>query len=411
MIKLLGKILIYILSFLLIILLSIPILLLPFVTSTPIWLWLILLFGELCLLSCLIHYLKIKRILLVISGLLLLNVFAVIISQLTASTQPILGPDGKPLPGSIAVLEKVHLNGSDQWITIRGKNVKNPVLLYLGIGGPGAGGFPATLTSLKPLEDHFTIINWDQPGTGKSYNAVPINTLTTQRFVDDAYALTKIIRTRFKQDKIYVMGLSWGTIVGIDLVKQHPEVIKAYIGNGQMVNTTENDRYGYYLALKISKDKKDTKTADKLKEYGPPPYEGNGLALKYAEYNDVLFEYMDSPTIPVIMLLVPQLAREYGYIDKINFDRGLYESFTVLYPQLIDLDFIKQAPKLNAPIYFLAGKKDVNAVSSIVERYYNALEAPYKKFVWLRSGHGATAEELSDILVNTVLAETKAGSK
>ena len=89
-----------------------------------------------------------------------------------------------------------------------------PILLYLGIGGPGAGGFPANALTLKPLEDHFVVVNWDQPGTGKSYGAVPISTLTVDRFVADAHALTEYLCQRFDRDKIYVMGLSWGTILG-----------------------------------------------------------------------------------------------------------------------------------------------------------------------------------------------------
>jgi pimeloyl-ACP methyl ester carboxylesterase len=333
---------------------------------------------------------------------------AVIGSQWHASTPPILAANGQPLPGSIATMEQVTLNGSQQWITIRGKNAHNPVLLYLGIGGPGAGGFPATATTLSPLEDHFVVVNWDQPGTGKSYNAVPISTLTVERFVSDAHALTQLLCTRFHQDKIYVLGLSWGTILGIKLVQQYPDLFYAYIGNGQMVNTTENDRLGYELALKIVTERGDTATEDRLRGYGPPPYVGDGMTVKYAAYNDVLFNYMGSLTIEQILLLVPQFAPEYGLLDKVNFDRGLIESFAVLYPQLRDLDFTTQASKLDVPVYFLVGR-DVNAMASLVERYYNILQAPHKELIWLNSGHGATAEETVDALVNHALKQTWPG--
>jgi pimeloyl-ACP methyl ester carboxylesterase len=384
------------------ILIHTPLLLAPLVTSVSVPMWVGLILAEIILIAITVKRFKTKSWIWGVE--FITNILVIVLSQVLAVTPPIRGTDGKKSTGSIAVLEKVKLNGSEQWITIRGKDTGKPILLYLGIGGPGAGGFPATFTSLKPLEDHFVVVNWDQPGTGKSYGARNIKELTTQTFVDDAYELINLMRARFKQEKVYVMGLSWGTIVGINLVQQHPEVIKAYVGNGQMVNTTENDRYGYELAVRLSEEQGNTKTLSKLREFGAPPYEGKNLGIKYTVYNDVLFKHMDSPTIPMIMLLVPQLAKEYGYIDKINFDRGLYESFTTLYPQLRDLDFIKQVPKLNVPVYFLAGEKDVNAVSSIVERYYNILEAPKKKLVWLKSGHGATAEELRDILVNQVLS-------
>ncbi len=176
---------------------------------------------------------RLLRLALVLGILLVGLATAVVGSQWHASTPPILGANGQPLSGSIATLEQVTLNGSQQWITIRGKDVNNPVLLYLGIGGPGAGGFPATATSLAPLEDHFVVVNWDQPGTGKSYNALPISTLTVERFVSDAHQLTQLLRARFHQDKIYVLGLSWGTILGIKLVQQYPELFSPISGTGR----------------------------------------------------------------------------------------------------------------------------------------------------------------------------------
>jgi pimeloyl-ACP methyl ester carboxylesterase len=384
-----------------------PLLLAPLTTSTPSYIWIPL---GITALFCIYLLFKIKPIrkaaIFMFVGFILIDILTVIASQFFATTPPIRDQNGQPIPGSIASLEKVNLNNSQQWITIRGKDTSKPVLLYLGIGGPGAGGLPATFTSLRSLEDQFVVVNWDQPGTGKSYNARSISSLTTQQFVDDAKALTDLIRLRFKQEKIYVMGLSWGTIVGINLIQQYPELYHAYIGNGQMVNTTENDRFGYELAIKISTEKGDIARAEKLKSYGLPPYEGKGMAIKYTDYNNILFDYMGSANIWMVLALVPQLAREYGYLDKINFDRGLIESFQVLYPQLRDLDFVSQAPKLEVPVYFLVGSKDVNAVASIVERYYNALEAPKKELIWVPSGHGATAEELKDAMVNHVLMQT-----
>ncbi len=117
---------------------------------------------------------------------------AAVESQWHASTAQILGANGQPLPGSIATLEQITVNGSRQWITIRGKNAHNPVLLFL-MGGPGAGGF-LDQGFLAPLEDHFVVVNWDQPNTGKSYGAVPREQLTPQRYVADAYALTQLLR-------------------------------------------------------------------------------------------------------------------------------------------------------------------------------------------------------------------------
>jgi pimeloyl-ACP methyl ester carboxylesterase len=335
--------------------------------------------------------------------MLAVAVLAVVASQVYAATPPIVGANGKALPGSIATLEKMNLNGSEQWITIRGKDASRPVLLYLGIGGPGAGGFPASALTLAPLEDHFVVVNWDQPGTGKSYGAVPISTLTVDRVVSDAHELTQQLRARFHQEKIYVLGLSWGTIVGTKLVKQYPELYHAYVGTGQMVNTTENDRLGYELAIELAAARGDPALVDTLRRNGPPPYSGDGMAGKYVVYNNVLFDHMGSLRIEQVLVIVPHFAREYGLLDKLNFARGLIDSYPVLYPQLRDLDFTTQAATVDVPMYFLVGRRDVNAVASLVERYYNILEAPYKELIWLDSAHGAGADEIRDALVNHVL--------
>lgn len=395
-----GRVLLWCVTALVIFLLAVPVALLPLSTAVPTLLWIVLAVADLALIIALMRVARTWHM-----AAAMLPGVAVAASQSFAATPPILGTDGKPLPGSIASLEQVTLNGSQQWITMRGKNINNPVLLYLGIGGPGAGGFPANRTSLAPLEDQFVVVNWDQPGTGKSYNARPIVTLTVQQVVNDARALTELLRARFHQDKIYVMGLSWGTIVGTKLVQQYPHLFYAYLGMGQMVNTTENDRMGYELALKITTERGDIRTANRLRAYGPPPYVGDGMALKYALYNNILFDSMGNARLEFVLLLVPQLAQEYGLWDRVNFDRGLIQSYAVLYPQLRDLDFTTQAAKIDVPMFFLHGRNDVNAVSSLVERYYNGLHAPYKELIWLDSGHGAGPAEIQDALVNHVLVQ------
>ena len=374
---------------------------LPLATSVPVYLWLLLVLLDGILIVGLLRPKKTDHVRpLVFSGLIIVAVIAIVASQLYATTPSIAGEK------SIAVLEKVQLGGSEQWITIRGKDINKPVLLYLGIGGPGAGGFPATAMNLKPLEDHFVVVNWDQPGTGKSYGSVPISTLTVSQYVADAHELTQLIKDRFHRDKIYVLGLSWGTILGTKLVQQYPGDYYAYVGTGQMVNTTENDQLGYRLALKIVKENGDQILFNKLKEYGEPPYNGEGMALKYAVYNNVLFDYMGSANLQTVLLLAPQFAREYGLVDKINFGRGLIESFAVVYPQLKGLDFTIQAAHLDVPMYFLVGRKDVNAMAALVEEYYNTLQAPYKEIIWLESGHGADAADTLDAMVNHVLVNS-----
>lgn len=351
------------------------------------------------------HFVRLSLVL----GILLVGVVgATVGSQLHTSTPSIQGINGQPLSGSIATLEQVTLNGSQQWVTIRGTNRHNPILLYLN-GGPGAGSFPWTSMALGPLENHFVVVNWDQPNTGKSYSNVPLAQLTPQRYVSDAYALTQMLRTRFHQEKIYVLGDSWGSILGIKLVQQHPDLFYAYIGSGQMVNTVENDVMGYQLALTYAAKQGDTATVDTLRRNGPPPYSGEGMIWKYVAYMNVLQSHMGEADLRLGVLLVPWVAPEYGLLDKVNYERGLIETYTVLYPQLKNLDFAVQANTLDVPVYFFEGRKDVNAITSLVEHYYSVLQAPHKELIWSNSGHGISAadpKQLVDVMVNHVLVQT-----
>jgi pimeloyl-ACP methyl ester carboxylesterase len=255
-------------------------------------------------------------------------------------------------------------------------------------------------------------VSWDEPGTGKSYNALPIEQLTPERFIQDAHALTQMLRERFQEERIYVYGVSWTSILGVWLVQRYPDLYYAYIGNGQMVNTAENDLLGYELALRYVGERGDTATAELLRRNGPPPYRGDGMVGKYVAYIDVLNDYMGAPRYALVVPIVPMFAPEYGLVDKVNHTRGLFDSFATVYPQLSDLDFTTQADKLDVPVYLLVGRRDVNAMASLAERYYNVLRAPHKELIWLEGGHGLSGEnhgQFVDLMVNTVLKQTYPG--
>jgi pimeloyl-ACP methyl ester carboxylesterase len=399
-----------ILAFVLALILSLPVILSPLTTSTPTWAWVLLFVTDIALIILLLIRLEPspKGISIGLAGILLISIVAIVASQIFAATPPITDENGNPIPDSIATLEKVNLNGTGQWISIRGQNATKPILLHLGMGGPGGGGF-ATRSLFAPLEKDFVVVSWDEPGTGKSYNSMPISELTTEGFVDDAHELTLYLRERFHQEKIYIYGVSWTSILGVWLIQEYPDLYYAYIGNGQMVNTTQNDLMGYELALDYLTEKGDTKMLETLRRNGPPPYKGDDMLGKYVAYLDVLNDYMNSPHYTVIVPIIPFVAPEYGFVDKINHTRGIVDSFPVVYPQLENLDFKTQAAKLDVPVYIFAGRDDVNAMSSLVEEFFNLLEAPHKELIWLEGGHGldgGNIHQFMDVMVNTVLAET-----
>ena len=336
-----------------------------------------------------------KQSLVTATIVLVLAIF-VLCTQWTAYTPPILGNDGEPLSGSIASLEKVDLEGSKQWITIRGNNKTNPILLFLA-GGPGGSQLAATRDQLKELENNFVVVNWDQPGAGKSYHAVPLKSLTPERYIADAHQLTKYLREKLNQEKIYLVGESWGSALGIWLVQRYPEDFHAFIGISQMVDFTETEILDYEQALKIAKARGDTKIIDKLKIQGPPPYYGDNLFWNEATYLSYLNDYMtNNPDIhrPGYNTLSDMAGPEYGLYDKVNFVRGIITTFSHVYEQLYDFDLRKQAVKIDVPVYFMEGRHDVNAPPVLVEEYYKVLIAPRKEFIWFEhSGHSPWINE------------------
>lgn len=392
-----------------------PVVVLPFITSVPIYLVLLLLLLDAGLVLAWFRYTPAPRIrVAMLAGFVAVAGAAVILSQAFAATPAIVDAGGNPLPNSIATMETVDLNGSEQWITIRGNDVNKPVLLFLA-GGPGGSELPSTRMHLSALEEHFVVVNWDQPGAAKSYGAVDVDTLTPEQYVADGHALVQHLRTRFDEDKIYVMGESWGTILGIWLVQAYPDLFYAYVGSGQMVNTTENDVMGYEFALNYLAERGDTGTLERLRRNGPPPYTEGNLILTYATYLGVLNDYMAGrETGQDVDILIDAIREpEYGLLDKVNWLRGLMDVFNVVYPQLADLDLATQAAQLEVPVYMILGRHDVNAMTSLAENYFTVLDAPHKELIWFeKSGHPplyTEAEKLVDIMANRVLPQTYPG--
>lgn len=403
---LLGRLLAFILA----LIFCLPVLLLPQATAVPVWIWVPLAAVDLGLLFAFFAIQPAgKATLVALIGVFVVGAASVIASQSFAMTPPILGTDGKPLPGSIATLETVTLNSSQQWISIRGKDTSKPVLLFLA-GGPGGSQLAAARFALGGLEDHFVVVNWEQPGSGKSFDAVDRATLTPERYIEDAHALVAILKERFRQEKVYVLGESWGSALGIWLVQRYPEDFHAFIGTGQMVAFLENDLMCYEFALDWARQRGDSAKVEALTKQGPPPYYGSGMAWKEAAFLGDTFAYMNqNPAIRDngFNTWRDLAAPEYGLYDKVSWFRGVLQTLDVVYPQLWEVDFRQQATKLEVPIYFLIGRHDINAPTVFVEDYYAVLDAPHKQIVWFEhSGHTpwvSESDRFVETMVNTVL--------
>ncbi|MFN3339240.1 MAG: alpha/beta fold hydrolase, partial [Dietzia sp.] len=209
-----------------------------------------------------------------------------------ASTAPITGPDGQELPTSVAELITLPVGGHEQSVMLRGHDRDAPVLLFLE-GGPGGTAIGAMRASGERLEEDFVLAVWDQRGTGKSLPALePTDTLTVEQMISDTLEVTDHLRERFGQERIYLVGSSWGSTLGVLAVQRAPEKYHAFIGTGQMVDQQETDRRMYAETLDWAERSGERDFAQRLRDNGPPPYQD---MLAYPDALSTNPEYHDFP--------------------------------------------------------------------------------------------------------------------
>ncbi|HSM25177.1 MAG TPA: alpha/beta fold hydrolase [Anaerolineaceae bacterium] len=339
-------------------------------------------------------------------------------SQWNAHTPPILGEDGKPMEGSIASIEKVKLGGVDQWLIIRGHDVNNPVLLFLS-GGPGASEAARVLRFNQELEKHFTVVIWEQRGCGKSYPSFnPKSVLTLDQYETDLIELSELLRNRFNQEKIYLVGHSWGTVIGTLAAQSRPDLYYAYVGTAQMVNVLETDILIYDMVMDHSIKTGDTAFVKTLETQGKPPYLGRSPIQPYSTLFGREYAIFEVPNIKnedyrrngdILLLMLKQ--PEYGWLDRVYYLLGLMNTFNVVYPQLQDLDLRETNTQYDLPYYMVLGRHDMNNPSQIPVDYFERIQSPNKQLIFFEeSGHGMIWEEADlfhKLMVEKVLVETQ----
>lgn len=345
----------------------------------------------------------------ILTGLLTVAVAVVAFSVARpASTAPILGTDGEPLAGSIAELVDVQIGGHDQTLMIRGRSIDNPVLLYLA-GGPGGTDLGA-MRADTTLEESFVVVTWDQRGAGKSYAALdPVDTLTPDQMVTDAVEVTEYLRDQFDEERIYLVGNSWGSTLGVLAVQQRPELYHALVGVGQMVSQRATDVMFWEDTLAWAESSGRDGLVETLRRNGPPPYEDvrrYEYATSYEHEWNPYPEFDAGNEMPAI-LFVP----EYTWMDRINGFRGFMDSAAVIYPQLQEIDFRRDIPRLEVPFYMVVGEHEARGRAVLADEWFDMVDAPLKqRFVFAGAGHRAHFDQpakFADVMAQ-VLAETQA---
>ena len=311
--------------------------------------------------------------------------------------RPILDENGNPPAGSLSEKIFVNINGVNQGMFIRSKDVNNPVLLYL------HGGMPDYFLSYKyptGLEDDFTVVWWEQRGSGISYCAeVPPETMTLEQMISDTLEVTNYLRQRFGKEKIYLMGHSGGTFIGIQAAAQAPELYHAYLGVAQISDQRESERLAYEYMLAEFTQNGNQGMARKLAA-SPVTAMGDIPKGYYAARDQAMHALGIGTTRDMNSVLtgifLPSLAsREYTLMEKVNTWWGKSRSgVSIVWADVISTDLSEKVAELKIPAYFLHGRYDYTCSYPLAREYFEKLDAPVKGFyTFEQSAHSPLFEE------------------
>jgi proline iminopeptidase len=347
-----------------------------------------------------------------VTGIVTIGVLALaFVIALPAATAPILTANGDDVPEGVAELATLEVGGQDQVVMIRGRSTENPVLLFLA-GGPGGTDIGAMRLFGEQLEQRFVVATWDQRGAGKSRAALdPTETYTLDRIVADTIEVTEYLRQRFDEQKIYLVGNSWGTTLGVLAAQQRPDLYSAFVGTGQMVSETETDRMFLQDSLTYARSTGNADLEATLLGLGESPYADVRAVMVVAGYER---KWNDYPRVPAYAaegeMPMNLMVDEYSLMDKINAAAGTLDTFMTVYPQLAGIDFRVQAKELGVPVYLVEGRYEARGRAVLAREWFDLLQAPSKQWITFdNSGHRPLFEEpdrFFEVMTGTVLAET-----
>ena len=303
-------------------------------------------------------------------------------------------------PSGVEELLKIDVNDCAQWLSIRGRDRRNPVLLYLH-GGPGSPTMPEAWTFQSPWEDYFTVVQWDQRGAGKTYAsndpALIAPTMTGDQMIKDTEYVVRYLLERLRKKKLFALGHSWGSYLGLELARRHPDLLHAYIGTGQIVNTQRSERDGYDFALRNAKRDANETAVAALEGLAPYPGPIGSLTVdrisvqrQWLVYyggltkNRSSFDY-DSDAW--------RFSPEYTDRDIRLADAGSLFSLTHLLAEVERMNFDDLA-SVGCPILILQGRYDYETSYTVARQWFELLRAPHKDFVTFEnSSHMAPLEQ------------------
>jgi len=310
-------------------------------------------------------------------------------------------------PGGIDELRAVELGGIRQWIHVRGNNPANPLLLFLH-GGPGSPMMGESWPFQRPWEDFFTVVQWDQRGAGKTFTAAGRKvdrTMTIDRMQADAEELIALLLRTYGKQKLFLLGHSWGTILGVRVAQHHPEWLYAYIAVGQVVNMRRNEAVGYQQTLAHARELQNRSAVKELESIAPYPEADGSIPESKTQIErkwDVAFGGMTYGQRQDNEWQRWSVSPDYSDYDVKSAELGEESSVEVLWPQLALVDF-DNVTRFDCPVFVFAGVQDWTTPTSLAEQFYERIQAPRKQLFKIdRAAHYVFSDSPGEFLLDLV---------
>ncbi len=290
-------------------------------------------------------------------------------------------------PNSIVESSFVKIGGIDQWITIRGENRNNPVLLLIH-GGP-ASTYSIFNPLLRSWEKHFTVVQWDQRGAGKTFGKNGkdgCGTITFERLAKDGIEVTEYLIAKLGQPKVVLIGSSAGSLIGIMMVKLRPELFHAYVGTDQ--NAPDSQNLLHKITINAVQASGNTKGVQLLEKMGANRSQISRKDID--KRNRILVKAIRDVPNMITDIILPSMIScpEHKIRDIMDIFKGMSYSLDHLYTELINFDFKKIGMIFELPVFIIHGDNDIITPTQLAKLYFNEIEAPYKEFVLIKNaGH------------------------
>jgi pimeloyl-ACP methyl ester carboxylesterase len=309
-------------------------------------------------------------------------------------------------PSGVQESYKTQIGGIDQWLSVRGQDKANPMVLFVH-GGPAAPLTPGMWQFQRPIEEYFTVVHWDQRGAGKTLGEVNpdsiSDTIRISRYVDDAVEVAEYVKRRYGKDRLILMGHSWGTIVGMHAALKRPDLFYAYVGIGQVINVRDNERISFDFGLQQARAHNNVEAVRELEAIAPYPgsqpitRERIIAARKWAQFYGGLTAWRETSRY---YYRAPLLSPEYDADDVCAVDRGNVFTLGRILPEFLQVDF-KGVRKFPIPVVMFMGRHDYTTPSEPTAEWLGKVDAPFKQGVWFeRSSHMIMWEEPGKMLVS-----------